>query len=206
MKKIIWKIRYAIGKLFLKLIKVDDPWKIYKHKIPLRLFGLGAIHDFSWYLDGESTVEVEKIDDIIEWLNKCEYKSDFDLFHEKDFWQHPKTFEQIRKGDCEDHALWAWRKLGEIGINAQFVCGYCINNGKIDYKRRHAWVIYTTDGEEYLLETVAKDKNKSIFPLNNVKDKYLPEFAVNNSCQHFIYLGFIKAQKENPNIKNTKIS
>src|SRR5690348_3236184 len=46
----------------------------------------------------------------------CEYVRD--PVHERDFWQHPKTFEQLRKGDCEDHALWAWRKLTELGISA----------------------------------------------------------------------------------------
>jgi len=69
-------------------------------------------------LRGQSTVCVNDIAAICEWLADCEYVRD--PVHERDFWQHPKTFEQLRKGDCEDHALWAWRKLTELGIPAEF--------------------------------------------------------------------------------------
>jgi len=97
------------------------------------LHGLGAVGaPESWYratavrrgipsrlpvvLRGQSTVCVNDIAAICEWLADCEYVRD--PVHERDFWQHPKTFEQLRKGDCEDHALWAWRKLTELGIPA----------------------------------------------------------------------------------------
>ncbi len=32
-------------------------------------------------------------------------------------------FRGKRRGDCKDHALWAWRKLNELGIAAELVCG-----------------------------------------------------------------------------------
>src|SRR5205085_1473130 len=68
---------------------------------------------FAWYFEGQSAVTVGSVDDVCEWLLECEYVHDPELFHEPDFWQHPRTFERLRKGDCEDHALWAWRKLVE---------------------------------------------------------------------------------------------
>jgi hypothetical protein len=45
------------------------------------------------------------------------------LFGEADFWQHPSTFERLRTGDCEDFAVWAWRKLIELGYDVDLVAG-----------------------------------------------------------------------------------
>ena len=42
------------------------------------------------------------------WLLGCVYARDRDLFRNPDYWQHPCNFEGLRKGDCEDFALWAW--------------------------------------------------------------------------------------------------
>jgi len=93
-----------------------EPWERLSHGIAPPQFGAGSHHDFRWYFEGQSTVSVKDMAAICEWLADCEYVRD--PVHERDFWQHPKTFEQLRKGDCEDHALWAWRKLTELGISA----------------------------------------------------------------------------------------
>ena len=67
---------------------------------------------------------VKSLQEICEWLVGCDYADDEAFFNEPDFWQHPVMFEQTRKGDCEDHALWAWRKLVELGFEAELVRGH----------------------------------------------------------------------------------
>ncbi|OGL45272.1 MAG: hypothetical protein A2161_10635 [Candidatus Schekmanbacteria bacterium RBG_13_48_7] len=195
------KILFAVNKIILKFIKVNDPWEMFQSKIPLRVFGPGAIHDFSWYFKGISNVKVDKMEDIVEWLSGCTYEDDYHIFREIDNWQHPSLFEKIRKGDCEDHALWAWRKLIELGIESYFVCGYLKNEDIIDYSKRHAWVQFNLRGTEYLMETTEKDKKKAISFLNQAKEKYIPEFAVNPNFQKYIYMGFLKAQQDRIKVK-----
>ena len=60
---------------------------------------VGSVHDWDWYLEGQSTVEVSSPKEIVDWLRCCKYMGDTILFHERDFWQHPVTFENMRKGD-----------------------------------------------------------------------------------------------------------
>ena len=83
-------------------------WRRYAASVPLHAYGLGARRDFSWYFEGRSTVDVASLDDIMAWLLGCVYARDRDLFRNPDYWQHPCNFEGLRKGDCEDFALWAW--------------------------------------------------------------------------------------------------
>ena len=96
-------------------VLVDDPWARSPAVLPTRAFGRGSVRDFRWYFERESEVPVRSIDEVCDWLLGCAYVSDRELFNESDFWQHPGTFERLRQGDCEDYALWAWRKLVELG-------------------------------------------------------------------------------------------
>src|SRR5207253_2493195 len=105
--------------------------------------------------------------------------SDVELFAEADFWQHPADFERLRRGDCEDFALWAWRKLAEIGIDAEFYVGRIVTDDE-EVVRHHAWVVYRDGGTEYLLEPAAHDAQRMRRPLADVMDEYVPHFAVNH--------------------------
>jgi hypothetical protein len=117
-----WTLRPA-WRLILRVLPHEDPWTRLQYRVPVHRYGLGAKHDFAWYFEGDSGVSAENIGDVCDWLLSCEYVRDPELFHEADFWQHPRTFEQLRRGDCEDHALWAWRKLVELGYDADLVSG-----------------------------------------------------------------------------------
>jgi len=64
------------------------------------MFGDGARHGFDWVFDGDSTVTIASFDDVLAWLGECRYETDTSLFHEADYWQHPRTSEQLRRGDC----------------------------------------------------------------------------------------------------------
>ena len=149
--------------------------------IPTQAFGNGSHHDFSWYFEGQSHVAISSIDDICHWLRECEYIHDRVLFLKEDFWQHPITFEQLRKGDCEDHALWAWRKLKELGIPAEFIVGHANPAGY------HAWVVFELRGQQYLLETTQKS-GLMIYPLQRTKRFYKPEVGVDHGLRVYRYV------------------
>ena len=100
--------------------------------VPAGAFGPGSERPFAQYFEGQASVPVASIDDVVAWLQTCEYVSDVELFQKRDFWQHPTVFEQSKRGDCEDFALWAWRKLRELGIDAEFCVGRVISTGRPD--------------------------------------------------------------------------
>jgi Bacterial transglutaminase-like cysteine proteinase BTLCP len=83
-------------------------------------------------------------------LAGCSYVSDQKQFGQKDYWQPPELFEESKKGDCEDFALWCWRQLLEMNYSSRFVLGTA---GR--YGEGHAWVTFQSDGKTYLLEALS---------------------------------------------------
>ena len=160
-------------------------------RVPKTAFGPGSRQDFALYFEGESSVRVQSIDDIAAWLLQCEYVSDPDLFDKRDFWQHPTVFEQLRRGDCEDFALWAWRKLAEIGTEAEFFVGRVVLNGELDCDRQHSWVVYCVDRIDFLFEPAASDIQQMIRPLAEVRHSYVPHFAVNHRFDTSAFAGCV---------------
>ena len=155
--------------------------------VPATAFGPGSRRDFALYFEGESCVNVASIEEIVAWLLGCEYISDPELFDRGDFWQHPSIFEQWRRGDCEDFALWAWRKLAEIGIDAEFYVGRVRCGPRID--RQHAWVVYRHDRTDFLFEPAARDPQQMIRRLAEARDDYVPHFAVNRRFDTCAFAG-----------------
>lgn len=168
-----------------------EVWSRTKENIPYKAFGMGSRHEWSWYLEGRSTVEIKSAKEIVDWLRGCSYVGDSVLFNEKDFWQHPVTFENLRKGDCEDHALWAWRKLKELGIPAEFVCG---RSGPASAKGNyaHAWIHLELSGQPCLMETVADSQHQMTFPIDEVRRNYCPAFSVDTDLNTYRYGGFLE--------------
>jgi hypothetical protein len=144
-------------------------------------FGAGSRRPFAHYLNGESRVQVRSIDDICRWLQQCEYVSDTDQFNQRDVWQHPGEFETRKKGDCEDHALWAWRKLKELNIPAEFVVGRA-EWGETS-TGMHAWVSYQENGRTYIMETT--HKKQIVYPLETIQSRYHPWFSVDEASQTY---------------------
>ena len=157
-----WLLR-PVSRLLVRHIPVDDPWEPVTSLLVIVDFGPGSLRRFRWYFEGESVVLVQSVEEVCEWLAQCDYRADEELFSEADFWQHPRTFEHLRKGDCEDHALWAWRKLVELGLNAEFFVGRWIEGGG-DEGSRHAWIVFEQDGQRFVLEPVIKDEAAMIRP------------------------------------------
>jgi hypothetical protein len=198
MRRILYWTLRPVWRVFLRVLPPQDPWRRLEYRVAVRHYGWGARHDFDWYFEGESGVEVSSIDAIRDWLVECEYVQDPELFHEPDFWQHPRTFERLRRGDCEDHAIWAWRKLVELGYDADLVSGRCLpwQPGVADRERSHVWVVFRRDGEAYLFEAAAKSKHRMVRPLAEAAAEYRPEFGVDRARQRFAFNGFFHTLRE----------
>jgi hypothetical protein len=165
----------------------DDPWAPSTSWVPLAALGPGSEHSFAWYLEGETTVHPTTIEEMCDWLGGCVYQSDSELFHERDFWQHPKTFEHLRKGDCEDFALWAWRKLLELGIEARFFIGQRCSNKSVPW---HAWVVLKHQGQQLLFEPQAP-RDQMLVKFEDARDKYIPYFFVDRACKPVAVEGYL---------------
>jgi len=172
-----------------RLVGRESPWKRVPMRLPATVFGPGSSQPFDKYFEGESSVRVASIDDIVAWLQTCEYVSDLELFREQDFWQHPAVFEQRKRGDCEDFALWAWRKLAELGIEAEFCVGRVICDDQPEIDRQHAWVVYRVNGASFLFEPAAHTPSSVIRPLADAMGRYVPQFAVDGRFDTYAFAG-----------------
>lgn len=183
---------FRVGRLWLEK---QDLWQGIEHAVPHHLFGHGSKHDFSWYLEGESSVKVSNVADIQAWLLKCSYRADEALFKDPDFWQHPGMFEKLRKGDCEDHAIWAWRKLKELGVPARLYTGRVLSpvNGGAGF---HAWVVFEQASQKWILETVAFHRQRMLRPFDEARAEYVPHFSVDHALATRIYCGFAHSGRE----------
>lgn len=174
-----------VQRLLLRVTPVPDPWERIEVSPALGHLGPGARYEFEWYFEGESAVPVNDLHELRSWLRGCRYVRDPQLFHERDYWQHPRTFEQLRRGDCEDFALWAWRKLVEMGYDADLVIGNCAGNRR----SRHAWIVYRENAVEYLMEPELAREARWVRPLDEVRAEYLPIYGVGPDRRRFTFAG-----------------
>jgi hypothetical protein len=172
-----------------RFLGCESAWERVRVHVPASAFGPGSRHPFAEYFEGESAVRVQSIDDIVAWLQTCEYVTDLELFHEPDFWQHPGAFERRRRGDCEDFALWAWRKLAEVGVDAEFCVGRVICDDRPEIDRQHAWVVFRVNETAFLFEPAARIQSRMIRPLADAMDEYVPHFAVNHRFETNAFVG-----------------
>ena len=176
-------------RLAARLVGRESAWDRLAIRVPATVFGPGSMQPFAEYFRGPSSVPVQSIDDIVAWLQTCEYVADLELFHERDVWQHPASFEKLRRGDCEDFALWAWRKRGEIGIDGEFIVGRVVSDDSTAIDRQHAWVVYRVDGTEFLFEPAARNPSRIRRRLADAMDEYVPHFAVNHRFDTDTFVG-----------------
>jgi len=176
-------------RLAARLVRRESAWERVTMRVPASAFGPGSQRPFAEYFEGESRVPVGSIDGIVAWLQTCEYVTDLELFHQPDVWLHPGAFERLRRGDCEDFALWAWRKLAEIGIDAEFCVGRVICDDRPEIDRQHAWVVYRVNGTAFLFEPAARTPSRMIRPLADAMREYVPHFAVNHRFDTSAFVG-----------------
>lgn len=159
-----------------------DPWECLQEPVPPGVFGLASRRAFTEYFRGPSRVLAKNLETLCDWLRGCQAIDDPSLFRVPDHWQHPAEFEVLRRGDCEDHALWAWRRLCELGLRARFVTGLWRDTP-------HAWVQVHLDGADHVLEAMAKT-GPMLLPLPAARASYCPAVAVDHRLQTFVYQGF----------------
>jgi hypothetical protein len=177
------------SRLAARLAGRESVWERVTMQVPASVFGPGSQQPFADYFEGTSSVPVASLDDIVAWLQTCEYVSDLELFQQRDVWHHPGAFESRRRGDCEDFALWAWRKLAEIGIDAEFCVGRVISDDRPAIDRQHAWVVYEVSGTAFLFEPAARTHSRMIRPLADAMSDYVPHFAVNHRFATNAFVG-----------------
>lgn len=188
MGRLIGAVRQALHHLRLRLFPVRDPWERLPFEAPLAVYGGGARRGFDWVFEGESGVFVESFDELVHWLSECSYETDTRLFQEEDFWQHPTTFEHLRRGDCEDFALWAWRKLLEMDVDADLVIGRRVPPGATN--SRHAWILFRNEGGEFLFEPAIRDRTLAVRPIDTAREDYIPEFGVTRGRRRYFFAGY----------------
>jgi hypothetical protein len=120
--------------------------------LPLQHYADGLQDDFPVYLRGQSNVGAQSVDAICDWLADCAYQSDREQFG-REHWQHLLEFEARRVGDCDDYAIWAWRKLIDLGYDARLVVGKCLPMAIPLIG--HVWVAYRDEACLYLLDGTA---------------------------------------------------
>jgi len=118
--------------------------------------GLRPTDRFRFFLAGDLTIRCSTLDEVQVFLRQCRYASDRDQFGVPEYWVHPRFFERLRRGDCEDFALWAWRQLLAMKLDARLVFGKS-GRGK---HAGHAWVTFSDSRAHYLLEPTARLRRK----------------------------------------------
>ena len=99
------------------------------------------------YVSQPLQVQCRSLEDLRQFLRTCRAVSDEEQFGREDYWMPPEEFENARKGDCEDFAIYAWRQLLEMGYRARFVAGVIREDAA-----GHAWVTFEDRGRHFLLE------------------------------------------------------
>jgi hypothetical protein len=123
------------------------------------------------YFSHPISIECTSIEEVREFLCGCEYVSDEELFGKKEHWQPPEEFEQRRKGDCDDFALWTWRQLLNLGYDARLAVGV---HGR--YLTGHAWVLLYGTGRTMLLEPLRARLGMHMPQLSTIS--YHPIFSI----------------------------
>ncbi len=109
---------------------------------------LGNTLPWDRYFNCQLKVRPQTLAEIECFLYNCRYLSDLVTRKQTDFWEPPDVFEERKTGDCEDHAIWAWRHLHELGYRSRLVLGNA--NGY------HAWVHIFRNKRVYLFEPTQK--------------------------------------------------
>jgi predicted transglutaminase-like cysteine proteinase len=130
------------------------------------------------------------VDEIRAFLKTCQYVSDREQFGVRDHWMPPAEFEQTRRGDCDDFALWACRQLLGLGYDARFVVG---SSGR--YGAGHAWVTFRDQDRTYILEPLLP--RRKTFP-RLITVRYKPAVSVELSGSQVKFYEHEKIRSEPP--------
>ena len=145
-----------------------------RHRFFKPTFPMGA------YVSQPIPTKCKNLTEIRRFLITCRYVSDPMQFGQRDYWMLPQEFEERKKGDCDDFALWTWRQLLSMGYDARFVVGH---SGR--YGNGHAWVTYTENGRTFLVESLAAWATPKLPRLSTVR--YQPGISVAWDGKRILY-------------------
>lgn len=167
------------------LFPPSDPWQRVATTVNWRKWP-AAPADWRTIFDGTSSVRVGSLAETCAWLARCRYCPDQHRGDGRDRWAHPLQFEAERVGDCEDFALWAWRKLAELGLATEFVLGLA---DPADYANvvNHAWVHVHDGAQWWLLDASAGASETMLRPADFARAHYLPAVAIDQRLQSHAY-------------------
>jgi hypothetical protein len=118
-----------------------------RHKPP----PLANTHPWNRYFNRPLRRKPTTLHDLARFLSGCRYLSDRRSRSRDDYWEPPDEFEIRRKGDCDDHAVYAWRVLTDLGYATRLILG--------EFRGEcHAWVHVAVHGRYYLIEPTWKHR------------------------------------------------
>ena len=140
------------------------------------------------YMSQPLAIKCQSIHDICQFLKGCRGVSDEDLFGKRDYWQPPEDFEKLKKGDCDDFALWTWRQFLSLGYDARVVFGRFGRFGT-----GHAWVEYFENNKCYLVEPQRRMLGESMPRLSTLV--YTPQFSAAWDGEKLSYYAHKESQR-----------
>jgi hypothetical protein len=139
-------------------------------------------YSFTQYLNSNIDYYYPNLKLLQDFLKECSYVSDEEHFGKNDFWMLPNSFENEKKGDCEDFAIYTWRQLYKMGYDSRLVIG---TTGK-DTKW-HAWCTAKKNGKAYLIDPVRAGYP---FLLTSLIRNYQPHYSFgvfDNSVKYYYH-------------------
>jgi hypothetical protein len=191
LRKLLWAASRPVIKMFLRAPPTTDPWNRFQFPVPDQFFSVDMATGFRQYFASASTVPITNLDEVCQWLLAADYVADPEPFQNRETWQDPTHFEQRRKGNCACHALWAWRKLTDLGYTTEFLAG--------EIRRpdgswgQHAWVCFDQKDGRYLFESTAKERRYLVRRLADARDDYCPRAGIEANFAKWGYYGHLHA-------------
>ena len=191
LRTLVWAAIRPVIKMLLRAPPTMDPWDRLRFPVPDAFFSVDVATGFRQYFASTSTVSAKSLNEMCEWLLATDYVADPEPFQKREVWQDPLQFERRRQGNCACHALWAWRKLTDLGYTAEFLAG--------EVRRpdgtwgQHAWVCFNQEDGPYLLESTAKERRYLVRRLADAKDDYCPRAGIGDKFERWAYCGHLHA-------------
>ncbi len=142
---------------------------------------------FGRYVSKPPTIHCKNLQEVRDFLRSCRQMSDENAFGKKDYWLPPDEFEKLKKGDCDDFALWTWRQLQQMGYPARFVAG---EFGR--YSAGHAWVTFEKDAKHYIADATRSSLGIRLPRLQVFK--YRPIYSVEWNGSNIVFYSHRKQE------------
>lgn len=91
---------------------------------------------------------------------------------EGDVWQDPSVTEKLRRGDCEDMAVWVYRELKRSGYDDVRIM---VGKFELSDKRFHTWVVCRLEGADVIVDPALQ---RGVWLRAEISpDLYLPAYS-----------------------------